>query len=228
MYSDDLVLLEARNLQRRHPDRRRWLLENVSLDLFAATRISITGSSGSGKTLLLRALAMLDPLDGGEIRWQGRPVSRDAIPEFRRKLIYLQQRPAIAEPAVEAALQRPFRLAVHRRRQFDRGRIVAWLDRLGRRESFLKKRAVDLSGGEAQIVALLRALQLDPTVLSLDEPTAALDPATTKAAEEMLGDWLDESPQPRAIIWVTHDAEQAARVAPRRFHMDAGRLRKAS
>jgi len=220
-------LLEARNLVRRHPDGRRWLLDDVSLEVHAAARISVTGPSGAGKTLLLRALAMLDPLDGGQLFWKGRPVVGKDVPRFRRDLLYLHQRSAMLQQTVEAALRRPFLLAVHRQRQFDRGRLVGWLGELGRGESFLRKRTDDLSGGETQIVALLRALQLDPSVLLLDEPTAALDSSTTSAVEELLKRRLAESPHAPAMVWVTHDAKQGRRVAERTLRMEAGRLQGA-
>ena len=74
------ALLDARQLSRRHPDGRQWLLEDVSLTVHAGERIALVGPSGSGKTLTLRALVLLDPLDSGETRWQGRVVRREMIP----------------------------------------------------------------------------------------------------------------------------------------------------
>jgi putative ABC transport system ATP-binding protein len=221
----ETTLLTARNIARRHPDGHRWLLQDVSLEVPAAGRLSIAGPSGSGKTLLLRALAMLDRLDGGQVRWKGQPVTRDSIPQFRKAVSYLHQRPALWDETVEAALRAPFALAVHHRGQFDRGRIVRLLEHLGRDESFLAKRTADLSGGEMQIAALLRALQLDPTVLLLDEPTAAVDPQTAAAVEELLGDWVGNSSDGRALVWVTHDAEQARRVAEKTLYMRDGAIR---
>lgn len=224
MSPDGPPLLEARNIARPHPDGRRWLLDNVSLKIHAASSVSVTGASGSGKTLLLRALAVLDPFDGGQVRWKGNPVSRDGIPAFRRQAIYLHQRPAMLDENVETALRRPFLLTIHRGRQFDRGHIVQRLEQLGRGESFLLKHAADLSGGEMQIVALLRALQLDPCMLLLDEPTASLDSSTTSAVEKLLEHWLGESPRGRSVVWITHDAEQARRVAQRTLLMEHGKL----
>ena len=122
-------------------------------------------------------------------------------------------------------MRRPFALRVHRRRQFDRQRVVDLLGQLRRDESFLAKRAGDLSGGEIQITALLRAVQLDPAVLLLDEPTAALDPDTSLAVEALLGRWVDSGEVPRAMVWVSHNAEQAGRIAPQTMFMEEGRLR---
>lgn len=217
-------LIEARHLRRRHPDGLRWLLNDVGVEILPGDRVAVTGPSGSGKTLLLRALALLDPLEGGEIRWRGRPVLRDRVPAFRRQAIYAHQRPALAGQTVEEVLGQPLLLRAYRDRRFQRDRVVELLERLGRDEDFLSKSPRDLSGGESQIVALVRALQLDPAVLLLDEPTAALDSQTIQAAESLLETWLAESPDSRAVVWVSHDAAQAARVASRVLHVRDGRL----
>jgi putative ABC transport system ATP-binding protein len=221
--SDPAILLEARNIQRSLADGPR-LLDNVSLQLRAGARLSITGASGSGKTLLLRALAVLDPVDSGQVLWQGRPVAHERVPRYRRQAVYLHQRPAMLDHHVEAALRRPFRLAAHRGRRFERERIVGWLGQLGRDGGFLAKQTRDLSGGEIQLVALLRAIQLDPAVLLLDEPTAAIDSATTQAIEQWLCRWVDEPNARRAFLWVTHDEAQAPRVAETTLHMAYGRI----
>jgi putative ABC transport system ATP-binding protein len=218
------ALLDAQKLGRRHPDGRQWLLEEVSLTVHAGERIALVGPSGSGKTLTLRALVLLDPLDCGEIRWQGRLVRRERIPAFRAGAIYLHQRPAFSRDTVETVLERPFALGVHRGRRFDRERVVEHLKQLGRDASFLEKPVRDLSGGERQITALLRAVQLDPAMLLLDEPTAALDTHTAAATEELIAGWVDEAPDRRAFIWVGHDQAQARRMARRSLAINGGRL----
>ena len=187
-------------------------------------RLGVLGPSGAGKTVLLRAIALLDPLDEGSIRWDGGAVRGEAVPEYRKQVIYLHQRPALLEGTVEDNLRHPFTLAAHRDRAFDPGRAEDLLARLGRDRGFLAKNSRDLSGGESQLVGLIRALQLDPAVLLLDEPTASLDPATTAAVEGMLGDWLAAEPDGRALVWVSHDAEQARRMTGRRLYLRAGRM----
>src|SRR5205807_6803377 len=136
-----------------------------------------------------RALAWLDRLDEGEIRWRSQPLRGDLIPAYRSRVIYLHQRPALFEGTVEDNLRLPFSLKAHRAGRFDRARAVARLAGLGRDPSFLDKSHRDLSGGEAQITALVRALQLDPDVLLLDEPTAALDGTAARAVERLLEHW---------------------------------------
>lgn len=98
------------------------------------------------------------------------------------------------------------------------------LEGLGLGETFLEKSARDLSGGEGQIVSLLRAIQLGPSILLLDEPTASLDAASVAAVESLVTRWQAEAPGGRATVWVSHDAEQARRVGQRQLRMNAGEL----
>ncbi|MEQ8786432.1 MAG: ATP-binding cassette domain-containing protein [Pirellulaceae bacterium] len=202
----------------------RWLLKQVSLALPAGARMAIVGPSGSGKTLLLRALALLDPVESGEILWRGEPVRGGDVPRFRSRVIYLHQRPALIEGTVEENLRLPFSLGVHRDKTFDRDAIAGRLASLGREASLLSRQTGALSGGEAQITALLRAMQLEPEVLLLDEPTASLDDDSKRTVETMVDAWRDESPELRTTVWVTHDAGQVERIADQVFPMRDGAL----
>jgi putative ABC transport system ATP-binding protein len=216
--------IEATAIGRRDRKSGGWLIRGVSVSVRFGERLGVLGPSGAGKTVLLRAIAQLDPLDEGSIRWQGRAVHGDDIPAYRRRVVYLHQRPALLEGTVEDNLRYPFTLRAHRERTFDPDRIENLLAQLGREPGFLAKKSRDLSGGESQLVGLIRAVQLDPAVLLLDEPTASLDPATTRAVEGLLDDWMAANPAERALVWVSHDADQARRMTGRRLHLRAGRL----
>jgi putative ABC transport system ATP-binding protein len=220
----EVPLLETHHARRRATGSGNWLLQNIALTLGGGERVAIVGPSGSGKTLLLRALAMLDPLDAGSVRWRGEVPTGAAVPAYRRCVLYLHQRPALVDGTVEDNLRRPFQLRQHRNKRYDRDQALTLLDALGRDAGFLRKRHHELSGGETQLVALVRALQLDPQVLLLDEPTAALDGGTTVRVERCLCDWLDQQPTTRAQCWITHDISQANRVATRILHMAGGQL----
>ena len=115
-------------------------------------------------------------------------------------------------------------MAVNHDRHYDRPGILRRLHDLGRDASFLAKAARELSGGEMQIVGLIRALQLDPAVLLLDQPTASLDAETVQSVEQLVDQWLAEEPGRRAMVWVSHDARQVQRVARRVLWLNAGRL----
>eukprot|EP00913_Durusdinium_trenchii_P035230 g32960.t1 len=217
-------VLSAESLGRRVPGGEKWLLRDVDLDVSAGDRVALVGPSGSGKSLLLRALARLDPIDEGAVCFDGEEIAAVAIPAFRSRVVYLHQRASLGEGTVEDALRRPFEWNVHAERAFDRERIVGWLDEIGRGAPFLELELKNLSVGESQITALLRAIQLDPRLLLLDEPTSGLDPESSRLLETLVAGWLEQAPDRRAFVWVTHDPAQSERVAQQIWRMQAGRL----
>jgi len=222
----DVPMLEAKNIGRYADDR--WLLRNASLSLSGGDRLAIVGTMGSGKSLLLRAIAMLDPVEEGEVRFHDRVPHGYGVVEFRSRVIYLRQRPSLIEGTVEEHLQRPFRLGIHQKNQqhYSRSRIVAWVESLGRDASLIDLSTRNLSGGESQVVALLTAIQLDPDILLLDEPTAALDRASVHAVELLVDQWMAEAPEKRALVWVSHDPAQVDRVANQTLFIHQGKLSK--
>ncbi|MFP3800382.1 ATP-binding cassette domain-containing protein [Paraburkholderia sp. SIMBA_027] len=217
-------LVEALGLARRDAQRDQVLLQPADFALHGGERVVLTGPSGSGKSVFLRALALLDPLDGGTVRWHGEAVARAQIPSYRRHIAYLRQRPALIDGSVEDNLRYPYSLAVYRDSRFDAARVHALFDATGRGADFLTRAASELSGGEAQIVALVRVLQLDPEALLLDEPTASLDPESAREVEALVEQWFELRRETRATVWISHDPAQAARVGTRHITMRAGVL----
>ncbi len=209
-----LARLDALPLSLDHAGRRidgRWLWRDVDAQIDEGTRWAVVGPSGSGKTVLLRALAGLDRLDEGTIRSGGRTLDELSLPAHRARVHYLMQRPALFPGTVADNVHAPLKLAVHRGRGYDANATTSALDALGRPVAFLDQPIDRLSGGEQQIVALLRAFQARPDVLLLDEPTASLDPAATEAVEALVARWLDENAG-RAALWTSHNPAQIARV----------------
>lgn len=214
-------LIEARRLGRIDNTGQATLLAPTDFALQAGERVAIVGASGSGKSVFLRALALLDPPDCGEVLWMGIPVTALRIPGYRANVCYLAQRPAMVDGTVRDNLELPFGLKALRPRQFDPQVAITLLEQAGKPASFLDKSAADLSGGEAQVVALIRVLQLAPQVILFDEPTAALDPHSAAAVERLVLGW---SAQDRALVWVTHNPEQARRIGNRHLTMQQGVL----
>jgi putative ABC transport system ATP-binding protein len=204
------ILLEAREVSVTS-NTGAILLAPCSVELGytddVADRLAVEGPSGSGKSLLLRSLCLLEPKMQGEIRWNGQPVKDEEIPAFRAKVVYVPQKPVFFSNTVEENIRDVLTLAVHRAIPDPSQKLREWLAILGRGREFLAKEVRHLSGGEAQLAALLRTLVLEPELLCLDEPTSALDPDTCLRAENLLttvhrGPW----------IWVSHDPQQIARV----------------
>ena len=171
-------------------------LRPVSFDLADGECLAVRGKSGSGKTLLLRAIADLDPNEGAVTLDEH---SREAMPAplWRRRVAYLA-----TEPGWWAD-----RLGDH---FADWESAREYLSPLGLPEDCRSARISTLSTGERQRLALIRTLLVEPRVLLLDEPTSGLDAVTTAAVERLL---LARLGSGTGIIWVTHDDAQARRVA---------------
>jgi putative ABC transport system ATP-binding protein len=211
-------LLEVEHLGRSFDGRS--IVRDVTFTVAPGERLALTGPTGSGKTLVLRALAGLDGIEAGTITFAGTPLTAWSMPAYRAQVRHLAQRPIMVEGTVEENLRLPFRLRIHRARTFVRAEAVAYLRDLERPESFLDRSAQDLSGGESQLVALLRTLLVSPRVLLLDEPTASIDDETTRALEAIVARWLDADPE-RSVVWTSHQEAQLARVADRRVALAA-------
>lgn len=182
-------------------------LSPVSLDLAAGECAAVMGPSGAGKSLLLRQVADLDP-GHGEAELAGRRRSSMRGFEWRRQVMYCQAEAGWWEDHVAPHFA-------------DRAKATAIMGRLGLAEDKLDALVNELSTGERQRLGLVRALALDPRVLLLDEPTAALDQAATGRVEAELRRYLEGG---AAILMVTHSAEQAGRMARRSWRMEQGRL----
>jgi putative ABC transport system ATP-binding protein len=222
------VVIEVRGVTRVDPQRRTALLHATDFCVRGGDRVVLTGASGSGKSVLLRTLALLDAPDAGQLLWRGERVANAQVPRYRRHVGYLSQRPAMIEGTVEDNLRLPYSLKAFADQTFNPDSVTELLTAAGKTPAFLQQAATELSGGEAQVVALIRVLQTDPEVLLLDEPTAALDPLSARTVEQLVRVWFDGRPSSsRAYVWVSHNHVQAERVSNRRLTMDAGRLRDA-
>ncbi|KAM3095280.1 ATP-binding cassette domain-containing protein [Phormidesmis sp. 146-35] len=211
------VLLVIQNLGRQI--QGRWIWKHLNFELRPGERCAIAGEAGAGKTLLLRAIAALDPIQAGTIAFQGKNLSDWFIPRYRTQTLYLHQRPALLEGTVEQNLQAIYKMTVHRsldRYEVQRHRILEYLSALGRSTDFLDRPVYALSGGEAQIAAFLRALLCSPTVMLFDEPTASLDAHTEQQFESLVRLWQQED-RTRSYFWTSHNPEQLERMTDQRL-----------
>jgi ABC-type iron transport system FetAB ATPase subunit len=185
------------------------VLNECHLGVSAGEIVTLRGASGSGKTLLLRAIADLDPHEG-EVFLGG--VARSAMsgPQWRRRVRFAAAEAAWWGERVGDHFRAPDKAAAM---AIDVGIAAACMDWAVAR----------LSTGEKQRLGFLRAIEDCPKVLFLDEPTAALDEGAERLVEGMIQRLQRQS---AAIILITHSDTQAARLADRRYVIEGGRVRE--
>jgi len=195
-------MLEIKALTRLH-------IGPINLSLADGEVIAITGPSGSGKSVLLRAIADLDP-NTGEARTQSGARAEMPAPDWRRKVAYLPAESGWWADTVSAHFEKP---------------SEADLASLGLAPEAMGWEVARLSSGERQRLSFLRLLERAPDALLLDEPTAPLDAQNTALFEARLQRCIAAG---ISVMLVTHDPAQATRMADRHFVLADGKLSEAT
>ncbi len=194
------------------------LLRDLSIRFEASAPSVVMGPNGAGKSLTLRiAHGLLAPTTGS-VRWLGLDAPPDD-PRVRGRQTMVFERPVLLRRSAAANVK--YARAVAGVPRSERaGRVSQVLSRTGL-APLAERRARVLSAGEQQRLCLARAWALEPEVLFLDEPTAALDPAATRAVEELIGAISESGTK---IVMTTHDLGQARRLAGEVLLLCAGTL----
>ena len=200
----------------------RNVLKIDSLDIDPGETLAVVGPNGAGKSTLLLALAHLLKPTRGDILFDGKSLNAWSDLEYRRRISFVFQAPLLMDMTVEqnVALGLKFRGVS---KEETRERANRWIKALGV-ESLAKRRAGQLSGGEAQRVSLARAFVLEPELLLLDEPFAALDPPTHAKLLEDLSNILKQDH--KTAVFVTHNLKEAAKLSHRIAVLVDGMLRQ--
>ncbi|MBK7766471.1 MAG: ATP-binding cassette domain-containing protein [Sulfuritalea sp.] len=183
------------------------IIDDASLS-FAARRTVVLGPNGAGKSTLLRLIHGLLRPSAGELRWQR---------AMTQAMVF--QRPVMLRTTALANVIYGLGLKGHAAKECEQ-RARQALARVGL-ESLARRPARLLSGGEQQRVALARAWALEPELLILDEPTASLDPASSREVERIIGDIAASGAR---ILMTTHNLGQARRIAEQIVFIDRGRI----
>jgi putative ABC transport system ATP-binding protein len=212
----DTALLAARDVTVLRDGAR--VVDRASVNVAPASVLTIQGASGSGKSTFLRAVATLIPTSEGTVLFEGRGVHDVGFSEYRRRVAYVPQLPAMFEGSVgENVCAGPRFRGI----TLSDTEVARLLERVGLDRGLGARAASELSGGERLRVALARALANEPRVLLLDEPTASLDPAAARVILDLV---LALAKSGTAILAVTHSAEHAAQLSGTRYRMVAGVL----
>jgi len=163
--------------------------------------VSLRGNSGSGKSLLLRAIADLDPHEG-QVLLDDMPVTQFTAPQWRKQVALLPAESQWWQDEVGAHFSTE---------------ECPWLEPLGFGAETMHWQVSRLSSGEKQRLALARILMNKPRVLLLDEPTASLDADNVITVEKLIEKYRCDTGA--AVLWVSHDAQQATRVGNRHLQL---------
>lgn len=197
----------------------RTLLDIPSLDITTHEVLAVLGPNGAGKSILLQILALLERPTTGRILFDGTEVTGNPL-AYRRRMALAFQEPLLLDTSVEGNVRSGLRLRGVPSAEQKR-RAAEWLDRFGI-AALASRSGRFLSGGEAQRASLARALALQPEVLLLDEPFAALDTPTRTGLIEDLDRILTQSRT--TTVFVTHDRAEALRLGDRVAILIDGRI----
>ena len=203
-------LYRLRDVRKRYPSA--FQLEIDALPIHAGEVLALLGPTGSGKSTLLRLLAGVDAASGGRVELGEPSVDAAKLPlDWRRRIAMVHQRPMLLNRDVRSNIE----YGLHLRgtpSSREKAEVDRLLDRFGL-SKLASQSAKTLSGGQMQLVALARALIVEPDILLLDEPTANLDPAHVEIVEAALRSLRAE--RQVTVVWATHNLFQARRVADR-------------
>jgi D-methionine transport system ATP-binding protein len=198
-----------------------YLLQNISFAVFPGERIAIVGASGAGKTSLLRLLNRLSEPTKGSIYLAERDLRKIPVIELRQQVTLLLQEAKLLGMTVREAIAYPLVLRRLEPPQIQE-RLFYWMEQLRIPQDWLGRTEVQLSAGERQLVAIARALVIQPKILLLDEPTSTLDPGRAAFVLNLLQQ-LQEREQ-TTILMVNHQLEQAQQFCTRVLHLHQGQL----
>ncbi len=196
------------------------ILNDINIEIDSGEFITVTGSSGSGKSTFLKMCGDLISPDMGNLFYKNKNYLEWDPYELRRKIAYLFQTPSFFFDSVYENMEYPFSL---RKEPVNKERILELLNKVNLKEDILKQNIINLSGGEKQRLSLIRSLIFLPEVLLLDEITSALDYDNTLITEKLI---KEISEQGVTIFWVTHDKDQSRKYANRILNFDSGKVKE--
>jgi len=192
------------------------LVRDVSFQVNDGDVFTVFGPSGAGKSTLLRLLNRLDEPTSGTVYLGGADYRHLPPQQVRRRIGLVPQQPTLIDGTVADNVAWGPHL---RGKPVERDAVEALLARLGL-DGFADRPADELSGGEAQRVAIARTLFNEPEIVLLDEPASSLDAEAAHRVETVLADVLTH--MARAAVLVTHDADRARRLGTGGLRLQAG------
>ncbi|EQG72338.1 glycine betaine/L-proline transport ATP binding subunit [Clostridioides difficile DA00160] len=215
-------MIEIRNVTKKIGNN--VILDDISLVVETGTLVVLIGSSGCGKTTTLKLINKLIKPTSGEIYINGKPISQENEIELRRKIGYvIQNTGPFPHLTIKENIELIPRLKKEKSVEEIEKRTLQLLEMVGLdSDEFLNKYPSELSGGQQQRIGVARAIATDAEIILMDEPFSALDPITRTSLQEQLFSLQDELK--KTIIFVTHDMDEALKIADKICIMKDGRI----
>lgn len=216
-------IIEFDRVSKNFPGALRPAVDEVSLDVQEGHLVVLLGPSGCGKTTLMKMVNRLYEPTGGEIRVGGTEIHRLKVTELRRKIGYVIQQVGLFP---HMRINKNVGI-VPKMLGWDKKRVEKRVDELLELvglppEEYRQRFPGQLSGGQQQRVGLARALAADPSIMLMDEPFAAIDNITrTRLQDELI---RIQRTVRKTILFVTHDVEEAIKLADEIVIMESGRV----
>jgi D-methionine transport system ATP-binding protein len=200
-----------------------FLLDDISFQVNQGDIVAVVGASGAGKTSLLRVLNRLRTPSQGEIYFQATSFTKIPVIELRRQIVLIPQEPKLLGMNGRDALSYPLQLQKLSTAEINQ-RIDTWTSLLHIPPGWLEKNELQLSLGQRQLLAIARALVMQPPILLLDEPTSALDIGLAQNLLTVLRNSNQENNL--TIIMVNHQLELIQNFCDRILFLNNGKLAK--
>ncbi len=199
----------------------QYLIRDISFEVSAGSRLCLIGPSGAGKTSLLRLLNRLNEPTQGKIYLENQDIQKLPVIELRRQIMLLLQEPKLLGMTVQQALAYPLTLQQLPAQQIQQ-RIDTYRELLHIPIDWLDRTELQLSVGQRQLVAIARALVIQPKILLLDEPTSALDAGLASHVLTVLSDLAMKDQM--TTLMVNHQLDMAEGFCTRVLYLQEGQL----
>ncbi len=217
------VAIEFKNIKKQYRDKT--ILEKFNLSIEEGEFLTVVGSSGCGKTTLLKMVNALIIPDEGQVLVHGKCTQEANIIDLRRRIGYaIQGSVLFPHMTVEENISYVPNLWNKRDKNKTKTAVKKWMDIVGLDEDLLKRYANELSGGQQQRVGIARALAASPDILLMDEPFGAVDEITRTGLQDEIIRIQKESNI--TTIFITHDIREALKLGSRVLVMDKGEIQQ--
>ena len=199
------------------------IIPDFNLEIDKGEFVTLIGTSGCGKTTLLKMINGLNSLDSGTLYVEGKDIQKENLIEVRRNIGYaIQGSGLFPHMSVKDNIAYVPNLLNKRNKEKTKAAVDKWIDVVGLQQDLLNRYPDELSGGQQQRVGIARALAASPDILLMDEPFGAVDEITRHQLQEEIKRIHDETSV--TIVFVTHDIQEALKLGTKILVLEKGEI----